>query len=97
MPFCEGGELLDRVSMNKRIGELEARPLFRQVLDGVAFLQRNGVCHRCEGHIHIVDTKWTLLPKTEYELSVSTVGPHKRSELVKFVLFTVELGSWSRA
>lgn len=46
MPFAEGGELFDRVSTKERLGEMEARPLFRQVLEGVAFLQRNGVCHR---------------------------------------------------
>ncbi|CAM9223909.1 unnamed protein product [Sphacelaria rigidula] len=46
MPFCEGGELFDHVTARNRLKEAEARPLFRQVLEGVGFLQQHQVCHR---------------------------------------------------
>ncbi|CAN0387883.1 unnamed protein product, partial [Phaeothamnion confervicola] len=46
MPYCDSGELFDVVAESGRFTEEQARPLFRQLLQGVGHLQTRGVCHR---------------------------------------------------
>lgn len=46
MPFFSGGEIFDAVADRGRYEESEARPLFRQALEGLLYLKRRGVCHR---------------------------------------------------
>ena len=45
MPYVTGGELFDRVK-DGRFAEPVARYWFRQILQGVLFMQKNNVCHR---------------------------------------------------
>ncbi|CAM9900645.1 unnamed protein product, partial [Scytosiphon promiscuus] len=45
-PFYSGGEIFDALTNRGRFQESEARPLFRQVLEGLLHLKRHGVCHR---------------------------------------------------
>lgn len=45
-PFYGGGEVFDVVADRGQLEESEARPLFRQVLDGLLYLKKYGVCHR---------------------------------------------------
>eukprot|EP00752_Nemacystus_decipiens_P011255 g10003.t1 len=45
-PFFSGGEIFDAVADRGRFEESEARPLFRQALEGLLHLKRRGVCHR---------------------------------------------------
>jgi len=46
MPYCDGGELFERLDMNERFSEEEARYWIIQVLNGLENLQHAGVCHR---------------------------------------------------
>jgi serine/threonine protein kinase len=46
MPFCTSGDLFSAVQESGRFTEPVARFWFRQILDGLAHLQRMGVCHR---------------------------------------------------
>ncbi|CAM9900634.1 unnamed protein product [Scytosiphon promiscuus] len=45
-PFYSGGEMLDVLRHRGPFEEREARPLFRQMLEGLLHLKRHGVCHR---------------------------------------------------
>eukprot|EP00542_Grammatophora_oceanica_P021502 CAMPEP_0194051396 /NCGR_PEP_ID=MMETSP0009_2-20130614/40248_1 /TAXON_ID=210454 /ORGANISM="Grammatophora oceanica, Strain CCMP 410" /LENGTH=412 /DNA_ID=CAMNT_0038698453 /DNA_START=270 /DNA_END=1508 /DNA_ORIENTATION=- len=46
MPFCDGGELFERLDLNERFSEGEARYWMFQVLNGLENMQRAGICHR---------------------------------------------------
>ncbi|CAB9507870.1 activated protein kinase catalytic subunit alpha-1 [Seminavis robusta] len=46
MPYCDGGELFERLDLNERFSEDEARYWMHQVLTGLENLQSAGVCHR---------------------------------------------------
>uniref|UniRef100_A0A7S1FQV0 Protein kinase domain-containing protein n=1 Tax=Corethron hystrix TaxID=216773 RepID=A0A7S1FQV0_9STRA len=46
MPFADGGELFGFIERRGVFPEEEARYWFRQILDGLHFLQGSGVCHR---------------------------------------------------
>mmetsp|Transcript_8254 Transcript_8254/g.23750 ORF Transcript_8254/g.23750 Transcript_8254/m.23750 type:complete len:472 (-) Transcript_8254:121-1536(-) len=46
MPYCDGGELFERLDMNERFSEGEARYWMDQVLNGLETLQHSGICHR---------------------------------------------------
>jgi serine/threonine protein kinase len=46
MPYCNGGELFERLDMNERFSEPEARYWMNQVLNGIETLQNAGICHR---------------------------------------------------
>lgn len=46
MPFCDGGELFDRLDTRSKFSEEEARYWMLQILNGLENLQRAGVCHR---------------------------------------------------
>ena len=46
MPYCDGGELFDRLDARAKFTEEEARFWMHQILDGLDNLQRAGICHR---------------------------------------------------
>lgn len=46
MPFCNGGELFDRLDERSKFTEDECRYWMSQILVGLDNLQRAGVCHR---------------------------------------------------
>lgn len=46
LPFCNGGELFDRLANNGLFTEGEARLYIRQVLNGIAAFQSAGMSHR---------------------------------------------------
>lgn len=46
MPYCDGGELFERLDLNERFSEDEARYWMDQVLNGLENLQKMGICHR---------------------------------------------------
>eukprot|EP00536_Pseudo-nitzschia_multiseries_P014495 jgi/Psemu1/214888/e_gw1.714.28.1 len=46
MPYCDGGELFERLDLNERFSEDEARYWMDQILNGLANLQEVGICHR---------------------------------------------------
>lgn len=46
LPFCNGGELLDRMADVGKFNEEDARTIIRQILNGIASLQFSGMCHR---------------------------------------------------
>lgn len=45
-PFYNGGEVFDALTDQGQFEESQARPLFRQVLEGLLHLKKHGVCHR---------------------------------------------------
>ncbi|CAM9235474.1 unnamed protein product, partial [Hapterophycus canaliculatus] len=45
-PFYSGGEVFDALADRGRFEESEARPLFRELLEGLLHLKKHGVCHR---------------------------------------------------
>lgn len=46
LPFCTGGELFSAVSASRGLSEDNARPIFRGLLTGMAFLHSLQICHR---------------------------------------------------
>ncbi|KAI4340853.1 hypothetical protein MLD38_025653 [Melastoma candidum] len=46
MELCSGGELFDQLEKYGRFSEVEARPLFRQLMQVVLYCHENGVVHR---------------------------------------------------
>jgi len=46
MPFCEGGDLVERFQSRQHFTEREARYYILEILGGVEWLQRAGLCHR---------------------------------------------------
>jgi len=46
MEYAAGGELFERICDAGRFGEAEARFFFQQLISGVEFIHKQGVCHR---------------------------------------------------
>ena len=46
MEYASGGELYDYLNERKRVSELEARGIFRQIVSAVHFLHKNRIVHR---------------------------------------------------
>ncbi|KAG7395687.1 hypothetical protein PHYBOEH_003366 [Phytophthora boehmeriae] len=48
MEFCDGGDLWQRLEQapHHRLPEVQALPLFAQIVNGVRFLHSNGIAHR---------------------------------------------------
>ena len=44
--YCAGGDLLDRIYANKKLGEVETRRYVRQIISAVDYLHKAGVIHR---------------------------------------------------
>jgi NUAK family SNF1-like kinase len=46
MEYASGGELYDYLNERKRVTEIEARSIFRQIVSAVHFLHKNRIVHR---------------------------------------------------
>eukprot|EP00873_Tetraselmis_striata_P024682 jgi/Tetstr1/444946/TSEL_032764.t1 len=46
MEYAEGGELFDQISKQGRFSEKDARYYFQQLISGVSYCHKSGVCHR---------------------------------------------------
>jgi serine/threonine-protein kinase SRK2 len=46
MEYAEGGELFERISKVGRFDESDARYFFQQLISGVSYCHKSGVCHR---------------------------------------------------
>mmetsp|Transcript_18951 Transcript_18951/g.22683 ORF Transcript_18951/g.22683 Transcript_18951/m.22683 type:complete len:345 (+) Transcript_18951:268-1302(+) len=46
LEYAAGGELFDRISVAGRFSELEARYFFQQLISGVSYIHKKGICHR---------------------------------------------------
>jgi len=46
LPYCNGGELFDRLEQHEKFSEQEARYWMRQLLKGIDCLHGHGICHR---------------------------------------------------
>lgn len=46
MPYCDGGELFERLDLNERFSEGESRYWMFQICNGIENLQHAGICHR---------------------------------------------------
>ena len=44
--YCSKGDLFDYVQKRGHLAECEAVELFKQILDGVEYLHKHGICHR---------------------------------------------------
>ncbi|KAH0793217.1 CAMK family protein kinase [Histomonas meleagridis] len=46
LEFCPGGELFQHIVDNKRLDDQQARPILKQILQGVSYIHAMGVSHR---------------------------------------------------
>ena len=46
IPYCNGGEIFDRLDRRRRFTEDESRHFLRSILDGLEWLQRAGLTHK---------------------------------------------------
>ncbi|KAH0785172.1 CAMK family protein kinase [Histomonas meleagridis] len=46
LEFCPGGELFQHIVDNKRLQDQQARPILKQILQGVSYIHSMGVSHR---------------------------------------------------
>lgn len=46
MEYCSGGELFQHIVKNRRLKEEESCKLFAQILSGIDYIHKLGVCHR---------------------------------------------------
>jgi 5'-AMP-activated protein kinase catalytic alpha subunit len=44
--LCKEGALFDRVIINKKMKESQAKKVFRQLMEALEYLQKNGISHR---------------------------------------------------
>lgn len=46
MEYVDGGELFDKIKQKRRLEEPLARRWFREIIEAVAYIHRNGIVHR---------------------------------------------------
>jgi len=46
MEFCEGGELFHYIVRRQRLSEMEACKFYLQLVAGINYIHKIGVCHR---------------------------------------------------
>jgi 5'-AMP-activated protein kinase catalytic alpha subunit len=46
MEYAQGGELFDYIVARKRLKEGEACRFFQQLISGVDYIHKSGICHR---------------------------------------------------
>ncbi|KAH7655234.1 Non-specific serine/threonine protein kinase protein [Dioscorea alata] len=73
LEYVKGGELFDKIALNDKLSENEARKLFQQLIDAVSYCHEKGVYHRDlkpenllldeEGNLKISDFGLSALPQ----------------------------------
>ncbi|CAM9161112.1 unnamed protein product, partial [Hapterophycus canaliculatus] len=69
-PFYSGGEVFDALAGRGRFDESEARPLFRQMLEGLLHLKTHGVCHRDVSLENLVLAKGGVVKLIDFGLAL---------------------------
>ena len=46
MEYAEGGELFNYIIEKEHLSEDESREIFQQIIDGIYYLHKMGICHR---------------------------------------------------
>ena len=46
MEYCSGGELFQHIVKNRRLKEQEACKMYAQILSGIEYIHKSGICHR---------------------------------------------------
>ncbi|BAE62740.1 unnamed protein product [Aspergillus oryzae RIB40] len=94
LEYVEGGELFNYITENGPLQEFEAVKLFRQILAGLGYCHRFGICHRdlkpenilldSQGNVKLADFGMAALQREGYWLKTSCGSPHYAApEIVK--------------
>jgi len=94
MEYASGGELYDYLNERKRVSELEARGIFRQIVSAVHFLHKNRIVHRpgwrcCTKDLVNSTLYWKMGSNFASKFSSTTAG----SQL--FAVVVIDSSSWS--
>ena len=46
MEYCNGGTLRERVVKKQKLSEKKTKQIVQQILEGVSYIHRMGICHR---------------------------------------------------
>lgn len=86
LEYVEGGELFHYITENGPLQEFEAVKLFRQILAGLGYCHRFGICHRdlkpenilldSQGNVKLADFGMAALQPAGYWLKTSCGSPH---------------------
>jgi len=84
--YCSKGELFDYVQKREQLAECEAVEFFKQMLDGVEYLHKNGICHRDlklenillddQNNVKIADFGLSVMYETGQTLTTRCGSPH---------------------
>ncbi|KAE8357338.1 hypothetical protein BDV27DRAFT_170666 [Aspergillus caelatus] len=86
LEYVEGGELFHYITKHGPLQEFEAVKLFRQILAGLGYCHRFGICHRdlkpenilldSQGNVKLADFGMAALQPAGYWLKTSCGSPH---------------------
>ena len=89
MELCTGGELYDRIAAKKKFSEVEARHVFKQIVEGVKYLHDHKIAH-CD----LKPDNILYLDKSP-DSPLKLIGqPEKFSSLTPCILVSVALRSF---
>ena len=46
MEYCSGGELFEYIVQHQKLTEKQACKFYQELIDGIEYLHKSGVCHR---------------------------------------------------
>jgi NUAK family SNF1-like kinase len=73
MEYASGGELYDYLNERKRVSEVEARGIFRQIISAVHFLHKNRIVHRdLKLENILIDSKGDIKVAIFYHIHINT-------------------------
>ena len=91
MQYIAGSEILEEIAVMGAYNEDAARHIFKQVLEGIAYLHKSGVCHRDIKPSNILITKSKEVYLADF--NVAKARPETDDFDTAFTMFTRGAGT----
>lgn len=93
MQYIEGSEILDEIAQMGKYDEKDAQKIYKQLLEGIAYLHAKGVAHRDIKPSNILITKEMKVYITDFNVAKKGAETPKEGDNTSLTMYTKSAGT----